>query len=87
MHAIQFTDQFQHDYKKLTHIEQKAIKRALIRMGSDLHYPSLRVKKMRGREEIWEASASRDLRLTFLFRDPDTLILRTCGHHDDALGR
>ena len=56
-------------------------------MESDLRYPSLRVKKMRGREEVWEASASRDLRLTFLFHEPDTLVLRTCGHHDNALKR
>ncbi|MFX4300661.1 cytotoxin [Alicyclobacillus tolerans] len=85
MYELYLTDQFKRDYKSLTQIEQKAIKRALERMKNDLGYPGLRVKKMQGRNEVWEASASRDLRITFMFKKPETLILRSCGHHDQAL--
>lgn len=85
MYALSITEQFHRDYKRLEQIEQRAIKRALERLRNDIYYPSFRIKKMSGREEIWEARASRDLRITFMFQDSETLILRTCGHHDDAL--
>jgi len=83
---IDFTDQFHKDYKALTSAEQAAIKRALNRLRENMRYPSLRVKKMKGRADIWEASPSRDLRMTFRF-ESEIITMRTCGHHDDALGR
>lgn len=45
MHELYLTDQFKRNYKSLTQIEQQAMKRALERMGNDLRYPGLRVKK------------------------------------------
>lgn len=87
MYALSITEQFRRYYKRLEQAEQRAIKRALGRLRNDIYYPSLRVKKMSGREEVWEARASRDLRITFEFQDAEALILRTCGHHDDALKR
>lgn len=85
MPEIDFTDQFHKDYKALTSAEQAAIKRALARLKENMRYPSLRVKKMKGRVDIWEASPSRDLRMTFRF-ESEIITMRTCGHHDDALG-
>ena len=85
MYELYLTDQFKRDYRSLTQTEQQAIKRALERMKNDLRYPGLRVKKMQGRDEVWEARASRELRITFMFEKSDVLILRSCGHHDQAL--
>lgn len=85
MYELSLTDQFKRDYKTLTQTEQQAVKQALERMRNDLRYPGLRVKKMQGRDEVWEVRASRDLRITFMFMKPETLILRSCGHHDEAL--
>lgn len=85
MYELYFTDQFKRNYKLLTQAEQQAIKRSLKRMQNDLRYQGLRVKKMQGRDGVWEARASRDLRITFMFQKPDTLVLRSCGHHDEAL--
>jgi mRNA-degrading endonuclease RelE of RelBE toxin-antitoxin system len=74
MYALSVTEQFHRDYKRLEQTEQRAIKRALERLRDDIDYPSLRVKKMSGREEVWEARASRDLRITFMFQEPETLL-------------
>jgi hypothetical protein len=53
-------------------------------MAQDLRYPGLRVKRVQGTTGIWEARASRSIRLTFQVEGTD-LILRNVGHHDDAL--
>ena len=47
-------------------------------------YPSLHVKKMQGVQDIWEARASRTLRVTFELQG-DILLLRNVGSHDAAL--
>jgi mRNA-degrading endonuclease RelE of RelBE toxin-antitoxin system len=82
-----FTKTFVKRYKKLDTQSQKVINKALETLANDISHPSLRVKKMKGyhNPDIWEASASMDLRITFEFQKPNTLILRNCGHHDVTL--
>lgn len=82
-----FTKPFVKKFKKLDAQSQKAINKALQTMSNDFSHPSLRVKKMKGyhNPDIWEASASMDLRITFEIEKPNTLILRNCGHHDSTL--
>lgn len=43
-----------------------------------------RVKKIQGRDGVWEARASRELRITFS-AETDIFVLRSCGHHDKTL--
>ena len=85
MYELFRTEEFKRDYQSLTQNEKQAIRRALERLKDDLRYPSLRVKKMQGRDDVWEARASEDLRILFVIDKPETLILRTCGHHDSTL--
>lgn len=84
---LQRTNRFKKQYKKLDKQSQKIINQALVLLVKDFSYPSLRVKKMKGyrNPDIWEASANMDLRITFEFQNPDTFILRNCGHHDETL--
>lgn len=84
---LDFTKLFVKRYKKLSRQSQERIKRTLKQLEQDLSHPSLRVKKMKGyhNPNIWEASASMDLRITFEIEKPETLILRNCGHHDQTL--
>ena len=72
--------EFKREYKKLTKTERKAIFSALLRMRRDPKYPSLRIKKMQKYKNLWEARASRDLRILFLL-DGHAIYLVTCGHH------
>jgi mRNA interferase RelE/StbE len=67
--------------------EQKALARkAIENLIADMRYPSLRVKKIKGTEHLWEARVSRSLRMTFQIIG-DTIILRNIGQHDETLGR
>lgn len=85
---IEFTNRFIKIFKRLDKESQSRINQALKRMQTDLTHHSLRVKKMKGyrNPDIWEASATMNLRITFEYVKPDVLILRNCGHHDKTLG-
>jgi mRNA interferase RelE/StbE len=47
----------------------------------DPSHPSLRVKRMRGTERIWELSVTMQYRVTFEI-DDEKIILRRIGTHD-----
>jgi mRNA interferase RelE/StbE len=86
VYRCQYTDTFRRTYQRLTLEEREAIKRAIQRLIQNPHHPGLRVKKVPGRVGVWEARASRDLRITFAW-ERDEIVLRVCGHHDPALRR
>lgn len=80
------TNRFKRGYQKLK-TEDKALADKAIRfLATDLRHPSLRVKKIKGTEDIWEARVSRSIRMTFEMHG-DLLVLRNIGKHDEALGR
>lgn len=76
-----YLPRFKRDYKKLSPASKEKIKKALLLMEKDLKYPSLHAKKIKGTMNIWEARASRDLRITFNL-EGGIVILRTVGEHD-----
>jgi len=78
------TDRFNKAYKSLTPEDRGRVQKALRHMCNDLRHPSLRVRRIKGTRGIWEARASRSLRITFETAG-DTLILRNVGRHDEAL--
>ena len=77
-------DGFKDDYKKLQPEEQALVDKALEFLAVDPRHPSLRIKRLEGYREVWEARASRELRFTFT-RVGDIITLRAVGHHDDVL--
>jgi mRNA interferase RelE/StbE len=80
------TARFKKAWKELNEEEKDLARKALRNLATDLRYPALRVKKMQGTENIWEARVSRSLRMTFEF-ERDTIILRNIGRHDETLER
>jgi len=80
------TERFRRAYLKLDGQQRQAVKEALRQMSTDINPPSLRVKKVQGTRDIWEAGASAGLRLTFTWAG-DLIILRNCGEHDKTLKR
>ena len=80
------TARFRKAWKELSEEEKDLARKALRNLTTDLRYPALRVKKMQGVEHIWEARASRSLRMTFEI-EGDTIILRNIGRHDETLER
>ncbi|SDL31532.1 type II toxin-antitoxin system RelE family toxin [Lacicoccus qingdaonensis] len=85
MVILRRTSRFDKSFTELDPQSQKAIKKALRFMINNLSHPSLRAKKMEGWDNIFEASANMDIRITFHFEKPDTIVLRNCGHHDKTL--
>ena len=80
------TENFKKVWKQLRE-EQKALAwKAIDNLINDIRYPSLRVRKIKGTQNIWEARASRSLRMTFQI-EGDIIILRNIGQHDETLGR
>lgn len=77
-------EQFEQAYQKLTDDERRSVRKALSLLGENLRHPSLRVKKMEGRENIWEARPSKRLRMTFELLE-GIIIVRNVGEHDKVL--
>lgn len=77
-------ERFKRAYLKLDEQQRQAVKKALRLMSIDIKHPSLRVKKVQGTKDVWEARASAGLRLTFTWVE-DLIILRNCGKHDKTL--
>lgn len=78
------TARFKKAWKELSEKEKDSARKALRNLAADLRYPALRVKKMQGVGNIWEARVSRSLRTTFEVKG-DTIILRNIGYHDETL--
>lgn len=83
---ILFTEQFEQAYKKLTNAEKRGVRKALTLLGDNPKYSGLRVKKMEGRKNIWEARPSKRLRMTFEMVG-EIIVMRNVGEHDKVLKR
>ena len=79
------TDRFKKAWEKLTKGEKTLARKAITHLASDIRYPALRVKKIKGAEGIWEVRVSLSLRMTFQIIG-STFLLRNIGHHDETIG-
>ena len=80
------TERFKNAFRDLNERDRQRVEKALRLMVGDLRHPGLRVKKMEGTRDIWEARASRSVRITFQV-EKDTIVLRNVGAHDATLKR
>lgn len=78
------TARFKKAWNRLTEEEKELGRKALRNLSTDMRYPSLGVKKIKGAERLWEARVSRSIRLTFHI-DGDVMVLRNIGRHDETL--
>lgn len=77
------TDNFKTAWSRLEEKDKKSARKAIENLIANMNYPSLGVKKIKGTNNIWEARASRTLRITFQV-ELDIIILRNVGHHDET---
>jgi len=77
------TARFKKAWRQLSEEEKALARKAITNLAKDIRYPALRARKIKGTEYIWEARASRSLRLTFQIED-DTILLRNIGHHNET---
>ena len=80
------TDLFKQGYKKLPEKVKKQADKALQLIVANLSHPSLRAKKIKSGENIWEARVTKNYRFSFEIKS-DTYTLRRIGKHEEVLRR
>jgi len=80
------TKVFKEDFKQLPKPTQDKFANKIMLFINDIHHPSLRVKKMKGHKNRWEASIDMFYRFTFEIHS-DHYLLRRIGPHDDVLNK
>jgi mRNA-degrading endonuclease RelE of RelBE toxin-antitoxin system len=81
MREIVFTRTFERLFKRLPKRIRDETYEKLALFLEDPAHPSLRVKRIRGTERIWEMSITMNYRLTFEV-DEERMLLRRIGTHD-----
>ena len=71
---IVITKTFEKNLKKLTHIEQKQVASKLKLLQTDPYYPSLRTKKIKGFQDLFECSINMDIRILWKYEGKDIII-------------
>jgi mRNA-degrading endonuclease YafQ of YafQ-DinJ toxin-antitoxin module len=82
---LQRTNYFTKQYIKFDRVTQKIIDKAIVQLFSEPLPNSLRFKKIKGCQEIYEISGNMDIRITFSIDGEKNIIFRNCGHHDEVL--
>jgi AbrB family looped-hinge helix DNA binding protein len=77
----QFSKKFKKGYRTLPEEIQKNFGKKLPVFLNNMLHPSLRVKRIQGTKNIWEASVTIKYRFTFELAD-DKVIFRSIGTHD-----
>ncbi|WP_227761863.1 hypothetical protein [Zhaonella formicivorans] len=81
---IYYSDLFADKVKQLPIEVKRALKKKLELMMENPRHPSLRTKKIQGQDNIFEASVTMDIRLTWQYTE-DSILLRNIGEHDKTL--
>jgi mRNA interferase RelE/StbE len=81
---IKAYERFRRAYRELPPSVQRKIDKQITFLAENIYHPSLRTKKMKGIEGIWEARVDYHHRLTFEIAE-DTIFLRVVGNHDAVL--
>jgi mRNA-degrading endonuclease RelE of RelBE toxin-antitoxin system len=81
---IRLKETFKKDYRKLPATLQMLADSKIEMLSDNPRHPSLRVKKMEGHKNVWEASVTMKYRITFEI-EQDAFLLRRIGEHDKVL--
>lgn len=81
---IYYSELFAEKVKDLPLEVRRALKKKLELLIENPRHPSLRTKKIRGQHNIFEASITMDIRMTWQYTE-DGILLRNIGEHDKTL--
>ncbi len=81
---IYFSENFRKDYKLFSNDIKKVVKAKLKILSENPHHPSLRTKKIKGQEDIFETSINMGIRMTWNYYE-GKILLRTIGEHDRTI--
>ena len=80
------TEQFEDSFDRLAEPDKEHVLNSLQELEDNPRLPGLRVKKMADKPNVWEARASKKIRITFEM-DGDAITLRHVGQHDAVLDK
>jgi mRNA interferase RelE/StbE len=81
VNSYQFSKRFKKEYLSLPKEIQQAFDDKLQLFLHDMSHPSLRVKRIQGTKDRWEASVTKKYRFTFQYLDK-RILFRAIGTHD-----
>ena len=81
-YKITYSKAFKKHYKKLSDTEKKQTKKKLKFFVENPTHPSLRTKKIKGADRIWESSVNMDIRIIWFYENNELIFLLDIGHHD-----
>ena len=77
-----YSDNFKKHYKKLSVTEKKQITNKLKLLSKNPAHPSLRTKRIKGTDKLFESSVSMDIRIVWHYEMNRIIFLMDVGHHD-----
>jgi len=83
MFNLELSNRFVRSYKKLDRAIRLQIDKTLQIMVTNPNHPSLRLKKIQGTKNVWEASVNMSIRITLTFSE-DTIQIRNVGTHEQV---
>ncbi|BAF58578.1 MAG: hypothetical protein HPY89_05920 [Pelotomaculum sp.] len=81
---IYYSELFAEKVRQLPVEVKSILKKKLELMLENPRHPSLRTKKIQGQDNIFEASVTMDIRMTWQYTG-DGILLRNIGEHDKTL--
>jgi len=81
---IYYSELFAEKVRQLPVEVKRVLKKKLELMVENPRHPSLRTKKIQGQENIFEASVTMDIRITWKYT-VDGILLRNIGEHDKTI--
>ena len=81
-YVFTFTPRFKKHFKALSAQEKLQLKSKLTLLAENPSHPSLRVKRIRGTDALYECSVNMDVRIIWYYEGDTMIILLDVGHHD-----
>lgn len=81
-YKITYTKRFEKHFKKLTSTEKAQIKEKVTRLSENPLHPSLRTKRIKGTDGLFECSVNMDIRIIWYYEESKLIMLLDVGHHE-----
>ena len=81
-YRITYTKRFQKHFRSVKKKKKEQIRSKVRILATDPLHPSLRTKKIKGTENLFECSVNMDIRIVWYYEDDQLILLLDVGHHD-----
>ena len=81
-YQILFSKRFKKSFNKLEFFEKQLFYNKLKLFIEDHRHPSLRSKKIKGSNILFESSINMSIRVIWAYRNDELIVMLDIGHHD-----